>query len=267
MTYFGFLFRFLAIPLLVLLAFAAWDIRRGKTQPCFQTQSVVWMVIGLHVLLAVLYTTPWDNYLVATGVWSYNPRLISGLLVGWVPVEEYFFFVLETLLTGLWWWFLAYRIPLSTTFHSSKTLRLYSLGCAALIWLLAVFILAWGWKPGTYLALIFTWALPALAPQLFYGADILWRHRKLIALAVFPMFFYLSATDSLAITSGTWRIDPTQSTGIFIGRLPIEEALFFGITVTLITFGLTLALSPFTQVRWKTWLAQVYQWSAAFRKG
>lgn len=46
----------------------------------------------LHVVLAVVYTAPWDNYLVATGVWSYNPGLVTGVTLGWVPIEEYTFF-------------------------------------------------------------------------------------------------------------------------------------------------------------------------------
>ena len=69
----------------------------------------VWIAIGIHILLALIYTTPWDNYLVATGVWYYNPQLVTGIVFGYVPIEEYTFFVLETLFAGLWWWFLARR--------------------------------------------------------------------------------------------------------------------------------------------------------------
>jgi hypothetical protein len=60
---------------------------------------------------------------------------------------------------------------------------------------------------------------------------------------------YLSAIDVLAIRAGTWTIDPSQSTGIFIGDLPVEEALFFMITVVLISFGMTLLLSEVSQKR------------------
>ncbi len=33
-------------------------------------------VLALVGLAAVTCTTPWDNYLVATGVWFYDPRLV-----------------------------------------------------------------------------------------------------------------------------------------------------------------------------------------------
>jgi lycopene cyclase domain-containing protein len=265
MTYFDFLFRFLAIPIMVLLAIASWDMRRGKALNGFQSQWAVWIAIGLLALLAVLYTTPWDNYLVATGVWNYNLRLVSGLVIGWVPLEEYTFFVLETLLTGLWWGFLARRVTAPAKYQPSKRIRTFSLAVLGLVWLGSIFILILGWAPETYLALILAWGLPAIAPQLAFGADILWHHRKLVSLTVFPMFFYFSAADLLAIASGTWTIDPRQSMSILIGTLPLEEAIFFWITVTLLAFGLTLALSCISQARWKLWSACIHSLSLTAR--
>ncbi|MDR3574773.1 MAG: lycopene cyclase domain-containing protein [Anaerolineaceae bacterium] len=99
--------------------------------------------------------------------------------------------------------------------------------------------------------MILIWALPAIAPQLAFGADILWQRRKLVAMTIFPIFLYLSTADALAIHSGTWSINVSKSTGIFIGPLPVEEALFFGITTLLISFGLTLAHSQLAQERWR----------------
>src|SRR3990172_8316181 len=110
MTYFGFLLRFLFTPILVFLAITLWDNRNNQQIVGFRNGRAVWSAIGIHVLLAVLYTTPWDNYLVATGVWYYNPELVTGVVIGYVPIEEYTFFVVETILAGLWWWFLARRI-------------------------------------------------------------------------------------------------------------------------------------------------------------
>lgn len=96
-------------------------------------------------------------------------------------------------------------------------------------------------RPGTYLALELLWALPPIALQLAFGADILWRYRRLILLAIGPLTLYLSAADALAINWGTWTINPAKSLNIFIGGvLPIEEFLFFLLTNTLVTFGLVL---------------------------
>jgi len=93
--------------------------------------------------------------------------------------------------------------------------------------------------------------------QLAYGADILWHHRKLVALVILPVFIYISAADSFAISSGTWTIDPTQSMEIFFWALPIEEAVFFLSTVVLIGFGLTLSVSRASQARWIIWAGRI----------
>jgi lycopene cyclase domain-containing protein len=260
MTYFSFLLRFLAIPILILLFINL----RGKDRPMpgFDRRKVG-LGIGIHILLAVIYTTPWDNYLVATGVWYYNPKLVAGIIFGYVPLEEYTFFVLETLMIGLWWWTLA-RLPALTpapstltgtrttgrgAFKPNKALRVWALGLLAVLWAVSLFVLLSGWKPGTYLAITLTWALPAIAPQLAFGADILWHHRRLLGTVILTGAGYLSAMDAIAISAGTWTIDPAQSTGIIIGKLPIEEAVFFVITVVLISFGITLLLAQVSQVR------------------
>ena len=109
MTYFGFLLRFLVIPILVFLGITYWDNKNNRQIKGFRNGRAVWIAIAVHIVLAVIYTTPWDNYLVATGVWYYNPDLVTGIVIGYVPIEEYTFFVLETILSGLWWWFLARR--------------------------------------------------------------------------------------------------------------------------------------------------------------
>jgi lycopene cyclase domain-containing protein len=248
MTYFGFLIRFLVIPILLLLL-VYWRTKE-RAIPGFDGAKL-WRAIFIHVVLALAYTTPWDNYLVVTGVWYYDPDLVTGIVFGYVPLEEYTFFVLETLLVGLWWWTLV-KISIlapNAPFKPNKPLRAWTLGLLAVLWALSLFVLLSGWKPGTYLAITLTWALPAIAPQLAFGADILWHHRRSLGTVILTGAGYLSAMDALAIGAGTWTIDPAQSTGIFIGNLPVEEAVFFLITVVLLSFGITLLCSNASQGR------------------
>src|SRR3990172_2542588 len=129
MTYFGFLLRFLFTPILVFLAITLWDNRNNQQIVGFRNGRAVWIAIEIHILLAMLYTTPWDNYLVATGVWYYDPDLVTGIVFGYVPLEEYTFFVLKTLLAGLWWWALA-RLKVfapNSPFKPNKPLRAWTL--------------------------------------------------------------------------------------------------------------------------------------------
>ena len=258
MTYFGFLLRFLLIPILIFLAIMYWDNRNNKRINGFRNGHAVWIGIGIHILLALIYTTPWDNYLVATGVWYYNPKLVTGLVIGYVPIEEYTFFVLETILSGLWWWFLARRLP-PTPFPSfttkdgfpSKKLPVYVSTCLlALLWLLFTCLFFFGAKAWTYLSIILFWALPPMFIQLLFGADILWHHRKLVFWGTAVPGTYLSLMDMVALKETTWSISPAQTTGVlFFGVLPLEEVVFFFITNLLITFGMTLLLANVSQER------------------
>ena len=95
MTYFQFHFVF-TLPAIALLALVNWfDVRRGLgfLRAWRGRQFALWGTI-IHVLVALLYTTPWDNYLVYREVWGYPPGRVLAT-IGYVPVEEYLFFILQ----------------------------------------------------------------------------------------------------------------------------------------------------------------------------
>jgi lycopene cyclase domain-containing protein len=254
MTYWGFLALFLGIPLLLLLALTWWDKHQGRTLPGHLQGAPARWVILAHIVVAVLYTTPWDNYLVATGVWWYDPNLVIGLTIGWVPIEEYTFFVLQTLVMGLWVVWLAKRIgePIVYPFTLSPlhlVTRKLAAALVGVLWFASAMVLLSGWSPGVYLTLILSWALIPVLIQMALGADILWRYRRLVGWALLPATLYLCVVDTLAIGSGTWTIDPAQTTGLMLGVLPIEEAIFFLMTNVLIVFGMVLVLARESQQR------------------
>jgi len=265
MTYFGFLLRFLFIPILIFLAITLWDNKRGKQIQGFRNGRAVWIGIAVHVFLAVVYTTPWDNYLVATKVWYYNPDLVTGIVFGYVPIEEYTFFVVETILAGLWWWFLARRFsPPANVFKTDKRLVQISSGLLIIIWMTFTYLFFFGDEKWTYLSIILFWALPAILPQLLFGADILWHYRKLVFWAIMVPGTYLSLMDIVALSDTTWSISKSQTTGIlFFGILPIEEVVFFFITNVLITFGMTLMLANVGQEKFIEIKKQLSAWREA----
>jgi lycopene cyclase domain-containing protein len=55
-------------------------------------------------LLAIVYATasPWDNAAVRAGLWRFSPAQTTGVTIGALPLEEYAFFGLQTLLVGFW---------------------------------------------------------------------------------------------------------------------------------------------------------------------
>ncbi len=258
MTYFGFLLRFLIIPIAILLGLIIWNNRRQKKRTRSLSSWPGWAAIFLHVVIAVVYTTPWDNYLVATKVWWYDPALVTGFTLGWVPIEEYTFFILQPILGGLWVLFLSQMMEFKAE-PLRPSLRIWFPVTVGLIWLAALIIFIIGWKPGTYLALELLWALPPIALQLTFGADILWRFRRLLLQTIMPLTLFLSIADGLAINWGTWTINPAQSLNIFLGGiLPLEEMIFFLLTNTLVSFGLVLVWAEESQHRFsrlKQWLS------------
>ena len=77
------------IPSVFLLLLAGW--RRSSHDVSYLKEVGQWTAILATV--AFVWTTPWDNYLVKSGVWGYgnNDRVLY--VIGFVPVEEYCFFI------------------------------------------------------------------------------------------------------------------------------------------------------------------------------
>ncbi|MCP3103714.1 lycopene cyclase domain-containing protein [Myxococcus sp. K15C18031901] len=91
MTYARFLGLFVLVPIVVQL----W---------CYRRTFSVRTLAPMGLLLCVVYaaTSPWDNLAVKWGLWGFDPERIWGIKLGWLPLEEYLFFGLQTLLVGLW---------------------------------------------------------------------------------------------------------------------------------------------------------------------
>jgi lycopene beta-cyclase len=250
MSYFGILAIFLLPPLLLLTLLITVDSWRKGTRRVGQMDWAPYWAVLAHVVIAVLYTTPWDNYLVASNVWWYDPHLVSGITFGWVPLEEYLFFVLQTLLTGLWIiWLQRGFARRKLDFKPKQRLRVRATALVITLWLVSLGVWLSGWPPGTYLALIMAWALLPILVQFTFGADILYLNRRLLSVAVVIPTLYLWLVDAIAISSGTWTIDPQQTTGLKLGVLPLEEMVFFLMTNLIVSFGIILMLSKHSHRR------------------
>lgn len=255
MTYLSFLVGFVLLPILILLIWMFYWRRNSSWQPVLTAFPIGYSFI-LLAALATLYTTPWDNYLVATRVWWYDPAKVLGATIGWVPVEEYLFFMLQPVLGGL---ILLYLFSRQESFLSTQAqaehqaneelnglrFRRWSLVTVSAIWIGSLVTLMVSKPEATYLGLELAWALPVIILQLAFGADILWRQRWKVLIGILLLTIYLSAADALAIQSGVWTINPRKSLEFLVGGiLPVEEIVFFLLTNIMVAFGFVLIWEP-----------------------
>jgi lycopene beta-cyclase len=250
MRYFGFLARYVVFPLVLIRLLLGRDGRNERSLPDDLASWPADTALLAHAAVAVAYTTVWDNYLVYSGIWSYDRRLVSGLRIGWVPLEEYTFFVLQPLLTGSLLLWLARRIPAQPAPTNVTLARSLPTAALLLAWIGSLLGLRHGGERWRYMSLICGWALPPMIGQTAFGGDLLWRRRKLIAAALVPASIYLGLADSRAIRAGTWAINADRTIGMdVVAHLPLEEFLFFCLTNMLLIFGITLVLSEESESR------------------
>lgn len=232
MTYLQFLLIFI-VPLVIYKSF----LFKKTLDP---HKSYALKGIGLLAALAVIYTTPWDNYLIMTHVWSYEEHRVIGK-IGYVPIEEYAFFVLQSFLSGFWCYFVQRRIGIKTTQALSRFGSVFILILLSGLWVWSWFLLFQ--ENSRYLGLILVWAVPIMILQWAVGGRYLLNNIRVYFWSLCPPTLYLCIVDAIAIHLNVWKISMTQTVGIHFGPLPLEEAVFFLVTNVMLVQGLVLFIA------------------------
>jgi len=198
------------------------------------------LALPLISFVALSYTTAWDNYLVSREVWWYGAGRVVGT-IGAVPVEEYLFFVLQPVLTGLF--LFHYLARYAKPAPPGRPLHAWT-GFFVFVGLTGVgtALLYDGADQGLYLGLILSWASPLLAGMWLYDGETLWTYRHTLLYAVGIPTIYLWIADATAIAEGIWTISDTYTLGVTLVTLPLEEATFFLVTNLLVVQGILLLL-------------------------
>ena len=80
----------LMVPAIAVLLYLA-----RRTKPAVFRRVVTGFAIV--IIAALIYTAPWDSYLISRGVWTYTSNHVTlALRICHVPLEEYCFFILPT---------------------------------------------------------------------------------------------------------------------------------------------------------------------------
>jgi lycopene cyclase domain-containing protein len=231
LTYLQFLAVFVGLPLSVLVVGSVVSWRPSRAPFGIQTGA-----LALMVALALVYTTPWDNYLIARGVWWYGDDVVT-MRIWQMPLGEYLFVIIQSVLVGVWTFSRDGAVD-PTVAHSWRD-RLVGVLAGVAVTLVGVAFLL-GPASTFYMGAIFAWAGPVFALQWGVG----WRYLRaiwwrLVVMVTVPVV-YLSSIDRLAIEWGLWTISPTYSTGLTVGGLPLEEGVFFLVTSLFVAQALVL---------------------------
>lgn len=242
MTYLQFHFLFIFPPILVLLAMAPRiRSRLGKRG--------LWPAF-IVPLIAFFYTTPWDNYLVWKEVWWYSSERVMGT-IGYVPLEEYLFFLLQPVLTGLFTLHLLARrstpgeggrFPVSPP--PADPMRVRVLGALPWFGITAIGAALLLTTSGLYMGLILAWAAPVVGLLWLFMGPYLMRHWQVLLTGIAIPTLYLWVADWVAIAQEIWVISPIYTVGFNPFGLPVEEAIFFLITNVLSAVGVMLFSIP-----------------------
>ncbi|MBC7679870.1 MAG: lycopene cyclase domain-containing protein, partial [Pseudorhodobacter sp.] len=187
MSYLLFDLLFLGLPVALIL-------RRAGRPPVRLLRASAALAV-----VALLWTVPWDEHLVRTGVWTYGGDRVLAR-IGSLPAEEYAFVALEVLLVASWGHLLRrFDRPLPPPASGSARLR------GALLWgaVLAggLSLLAVGGQ-ARYLGLLLVWIAPPLLLQRAVAGDLLRSRLADRLLLALPVALWLCVADRLALADG-----------------------------------------------------------------
>ena len=87
---------FFIVPVLVILFALRW--------------LVHWGTIWYTLVALLLVTAVFDNFIVGSGVVGYDLALLSGVFIGFAPIEDFAYTLVAALLIPLTWWWLGSRV-------------------------------------------------------------------------------------------------------------------------------------------------------------
>ena len=217
-----------------------------KCSSPYLKQVMLWSFI--LCVVANAYTVPWDNFMIAKGVWSYDNDRIIPIHFGYCPYEEYAFFTLETLIVvGIWLFYFPSRKSFCKFPEKFQGMpgheSMFGTVCAALL-LFFSFAITWIQKHALlYLGYLFVWAIPILLLQWICGWRALLAHWDKIMPVIGFSSFCLCLVNRWGIRHGIWKINDDNIVPLARNQdMPLEEGLFYVLTTTMCVFGITLGV-------------------------
>ncbi|MEM1059590.1 MAG: lycopene cyclase domain-containing protein [Verrucomicrobiota bacterium] len=238
MTYINFhaIFNFPLLFLLAVLSFWVAPWLAGE-----------WIALAVVLAVVMVFTTPWDNAAAKWGIWGFpRDRVLAWL--GYLPIEEYAFFLLQSLNVVLLTRWLLWQFDWRTqTVSGWEEMNLPVAGAIAVLWAVLWLVVVLRRPPARfhYAIHLLLWFLPVVALLAAVAPGVVAAHAGLLALVTLVAGTYYTLADVVAVREGTWFFDEKQITGYKLGGiLPWEEAAFFYLTSLLVAQSYLLLLPP-----------------------
>ncbi|KAF7715187.1 terpene cyclase [Penicillium ucsense] len=206
----------------------------------FFTRLEIWKIVIL-INVAVYATIPWDSFLIRNRIWTYPADAVVGWTLFEIPIEELFFFVIQTYCTSLLYTILTKHLVLPSFLLDRSKPGAKNVGAAVIIAGIGFGAVCIMMQSNlTYMGLILTWALSVILFQwCLCGSFLLSFPKRQILMSVLIPTAYLWMVDRLSLQRGTWVIEKGTKLDIqFWGFLDIEEATFFLLSNVMVVFGM-----------------------------
>ena len=69
-----------------------------------------WGTLCYTLVALLLMTAVFDNFIVGSGIVAYDPALLSGIFIGFAPIEDFAYTLLAAVLIPMTWWWLGSRV-------------------------------------------------------------------------------------------------------------------------------------------------------------
>ena len=198
------------------------------------------------LLIVVVFTSPWDNFAAMWGIWQF-PRERYSFRIGYLPIEEYLFFLLQSSNVMLGVRALLLHVPDLRTGLGTPLVPVQGIQAGVI---LAIWVVVGVWyarhlppRRHYYAVHLLFWFLPVLVLQWVIAPNLMLAHAGLLAGVTLAFGAYYTAADLVAVHAGTWTFDEEMITGHKVaGILPWEEVAFFFLTSLLVAQSYILLL-------------------------
>lgn len=192
--------------------------------------SKKWRYLWIAILVPGILFLVWDEYFTQLGVWGFNPRYLTGLYLGSLPVEEVLFFICIPYACVFTYEALNYLVKKNYLAHYQRWISIALIGLSVLV--AACNIHKW------YTATTFL-GLAAFITLVEFGTRSKFLSRFYFAyLFILVPFFMVNGilTGSFIEEQVVWYND-AENLATRLGTIPVEDA-FYGMLLLMMNVAI-----------------------------